>query len=86
MTTTATHAPGTFSWADLGTPDPAAAKRFYTGLFGWSFEDRPISDGEYYTIFDVGGKSVAALYTQMADQRSAGRANWAAPCSRRRST
>ena len=72
MTTTATHAPGTFSWADLGTPDPAAAKRFYTGLFGWSFEDRPISDGEYYTIFDVGGKSVAALYTQMADQRSAG--------------
>ena len=72
MSTTATHAPGTFSWADLGTPDPAAAKRFYTGLFGWSFEDRPISNGEYYTIFDVGGKSVAALYNQMADQRAAG--------------
>lgn len=72
MSTTATHAPGTFSWADLGTPDPAAAKRFYTGLFGWSFEDRPISDGEYYTIFDVGGKSVAALYNQMADQKAAG--------------
>ena len=72
MTTTATHAPGTFSWADLGTPDPAAAKRFYTRLFGWSFEDRPISDGESYTIFDVGGKSVAALYAQMADQRAAG--------------
>jgi len=72
MSTTATHAPGTFSWADLGTPDPAAAKRFYTGLFGWTFEDRPISDGEYYTIFDVGGKSVAALYNQMADQRAAG--------------
>ena len=72
MSTTATHAPGTFSWADLGTPDPAAAKRFYTGLFGWSFEDRPISDGEFYTIFDVGGKSVAALYNQMADQKAAG--------------
>jgi predicted enzyme related to lactoylglutathione lyase len=72
MTTTITHAPGTFSWADLGTPDPAAARRFYTGLFGWGFEDRPISGGEYYTIFDVGGKSVAALYSQMADQRAAG--------------
>lgn len=72
MSATAAHAPGTFSWADLGTTDPAAAKRFYTGLFGWSFEDRPISDGEYYTIFDVGGKSVAALYSQMADQRAAG--------------
>src|SRR4051795_3797697 len=72
MSTTATHAPGTFSWADLGTPDPAAAKRFYTGVFGWGFEDRPISGGEYYTIFDVGGKSVAALYSQMADQRAAG--------------
>jgi uncharacterized protein len=72
MSTTATHAPGTFSWADLGTTDPAAAKRFYTGLFGWSFEDRPISNGEFYTIFEIGGKSVAALYDQMPDQRAAG--------------
>ena len=29
-----TYAPGTFCWADLGSPDAAAAKRFYTALFG----------------------------------------------------
>jgi uncharacterized protein len=72
MSVTATHAPGTFSWADLGTPDPASAKRFYTGLFGWAFEDRPISEGEYYTILLQDGKPVAALYAQQADQRAAG--------------
>ena len=27
--------PGTLCWADLMTPDPARAKEFYTGLFGW---------------------------------------------------
>ncbi len=27
--------PGTLCWADLITPDPARAKEFYTGLFGW---------------------------------------------------
>ena len=72
MSVTATHAPGTFSWADLGTPDPSSAKRFYTGLFGWAFEDRPISGGEYYTVFLQDGKAVAALYAQQADERSAG--------------
>jgi predicted enzyme related to lactoylglutathione lyase len=72
MSVTATHAPGTFSWADLGTSDPASAKRFYTGLFGWTFEDRPISEGEYYTMLMQDGKTVAALYAQQADERSAG--------------
>ena len=72
MSVTATHAPGTFSWADLGTPDPTSAKRFYTGLFGWAFEDRPIGDGEYYTMLLQDGKTVAALYAQPADERSAG--------------
>lgn len=61
-----TYAPGTFCWADLGTPDAAAAKRFYTGLFGWSFEDRPTGPGATYTMFTVEGKSIAALYQQDA--------------------
>lgn len=26
---------GTLCWADLNTTDPAAASKFYTGLFGW---------------------------------------------------
>ena len=40
------HAPGTFSWADLATTDPDAAKTFYAGLFGWEFEDMPAGDEE----------------------------------------
>ena len=27
--------PGTFCWADLNTPEPERAKKFYEGLFGW---------------------------------------------------
>jgi len=39
MPTVTTHAPGTFCWPELSTPDPAAAKQFYTALFGWQFKD-----------------------------------------------
>ena len=64
MTVMETYAPGTFCWADLGTPDADAAKRFYTTLFGWSFEDRPMGKGVFYTMFTVAGRPVAALYPQ----------------------
>jgi hypothetical protein len=30
---------GAFSWCELMTPDPEAAKRFYGTLFGWTLED-----------------------------------------------
>jgi len=56
------HPPGAFSWADLGTSDPEAAKRFYTGLFGWEVDDRPIPDGGVYSMLVKDGKVVAALY------------------------
>jgi uncharacterized protein len=57
------HTPGTFSWADLATTDTDAAKRFYTGLFGWDYEDQPIpGDGGDYTMLRREGKDVAALF------------------------
>jgi predicted enzyme related to lactoylglutathione lyase len=56
------HAPGTFSWADLATSDPDGAKAFYVGLFGWDIEDNPVPDGSVYTMLSKGGKNVAALY------------------------
>jgi hypothetical protein len=61
-----TYAPGTFCWADLGTPDAAAAKRFYTALFGWTAEDRPMGPDAFYTMLTLEGRSVAALYQQEA--------------------
>lgn len=59
-----TYAPGTFCWADLGTPDAAAATRFYTALFGWTAEDRPTGPDAFYTMLTLDGRSVAALYQQ----------------------
>jgi len=62
------HAPGTFSWADLPTSDTDGAKAFYTGLLGWDTEDNPVPDGSVYTMLLKGGKPVAALYEAQAGQ------------------
>jgi hypothetical protein len=72
MTVTQAHAPGSFCWAEVGTSDSQDAKRFYTGLFGWSFQEQPIGENEFYTLFEVGGKQVAALYQLTPQQRSEG--------------
>ena len=34
-----------FCWVDLATTDPAAAKEFYSGLFGWEYFEYPDGDG-----------------------------------------
>ena len=72
MTVVDTYAPGRFCWVDLGTSDTADAKRFYTGLFGWTVEDRPIGNGAYYTMLFSHGRSVAALYQQDTQQQATG--------------
>ena len=56
------YAPGTFSWAELVTSDADAAKAFYTSLFGWSYDDRPIGADMIYSMAERDGKTVAALY------------------------
>jgi predicted enzyme related to lactoylglutathione lyase len=56
------HSPGTFSWIDLATTDTDGAKRFYTGLFGWDVDDRPIPGDGVYTMLLREGKAVAALF------------------------
>jgi len=44
------HAPGTFSWVDLGTTDADGAKAFYGSLLGWQFEDMPVPDAPPYSM------------------------------------
>jgi predicted enzyme related to lactoylglutathione lyase len=56
------HSPGTFSWTDLATTETEGAKRFYTGLFGWDTDDRPIPGDGVYTMLLRDGKEVAALF------------------------
>jgi len=70
--TTPQPAPGTFCWFECGTRDAAAAKRFYTGVFGWEAVDMPMpGDAGTYTLLKLGGKDVAGLY-QMAGPRFEG--------------
>jgi uncharacterized protein len=66
------YAPGTFSWTDLTTTDQEGAKAFYAGLFGWEADDRPVGDGIYYSMQQIGGKDVAAISPQPQQQRDAG--------------
>ena len=72
MGTRTQYTPGTFSWADLTTPDQAAAKEFYSGLFGWSFTDMPVEEGVAYSMASLDGATVAALAPQPEQQRQAG--------------
>jgi len=43
--------PGTFCWNELQTKDPAAAERFYTGLFGWTADSDAGAMGQTYWVF-----------------------------------
>jgi predicted enzyme related to lactoylglutathione lyase len=56
------YQPGTFSWSELVTSDAGAAKRFYTSLFGWEYDDMPIANGPPYSMAKRDGQTVAALY------------------------
>jgi uncharacterized protein len=49
-------------WVDTAQPDPEAAVSFYSGLFGWEFEDRmpPDSPGRYF-VAQLRGRDVAAV-------------------------
>jgi uncharacterized protein len=62
MTQVDKHDPGSFSWTELSTTDPAAAKAFYTSLFGWGSVDSPAGPDMVYTTLKKGDRSVGALY------------------------
>ncbi len=66
------YTPGTFSWTDLTTTDPDAAKSFYSELFGWNVIDVPAGEGMVYSMAELDGKSVAAISAQPQQQRDAG--------------
>ena len=52
--------PGKFIWADLFTANPAAATKFYSGLFSWTANVIE-QDGRSYTVFSNGKRPVAGL-------------------------
>jgi uncharacterized protein len=56
------YIPGVPCWVDTSQPDPEAAVNFYSGVFGWEFEDvmPPGSEGAYF-IARIRGGDVAAV-------------------------
>jgi hypothetical protein len=50
---------GQFTWNELVTTDEAAAKDFYTGLFGWTTE--AFGHGHGYTLFKQGSQLAGGM-------------------------
>jgi predicted enzyme related to lactoylglutathione lyase len=56
------YIPGVPCWVDSSQPEPEAAVDFYSGLFGWEFEDvMPPGSGGKYFIARLHGGEVAAV-------------------------
>jgi predicted enzyme related to lactoylglutathione lyase len=56
----AEHHVGKVIWVDLVTPDLAGSKRFYSGLFGWTFRDVHVGE-KGYAVASLDGRPVAGL-------------------------
>jgi len=48
--------PGKFTWFELATEDPVAARAFYATVFGWRFRDAPGTPTPYEIIEGKAGK------------------------------
>ena len=40
---------------EIGSPDPAASRAFYGGLFDWEIEERPQGDQPYLMVDEANG-------------------------------
>jgi uncharacterized protein len=72
MAETATAIINKPAWVDLATSDPAAARAFYTTVFGWDIEVNPDPQYGGYGIAKVRGRDAAGIGgTQAPEQPSA---------------
>jgi predicted enzyme related to lactoylglutathione lyase len=63
------YAQGTPSWVDLQTTDQEAAKTFYSGLFGWTYDDQPMPPDAVYSMAQIDQENVAAIAPQPPELR-----------------
>ncbi|CAN5389177.1 VOC family protein [soil metagenome] len=74
MTETRTYPHGVPCWVDVVTTDLDEARRFYSGLFDWTFQDAiPAEAPGSYLIATLGGLDVAALQPAEAGDQIAWR-------------
>lgn len=69
MGTRTRYGPGAFCWANLSTPDPDEAKRFYARLFGWDYDDRT---GDGFWMARRHDANVAAIYPREQEEKARG--------------
>jgi len=74
------HRPGKFIFMELSTPDVALSKRFYGGLFSWTFRDATLA-GELYAEASLNGQVVAGLVQRAPPVGQRRRPAWLAFCS-----
>jgi uncharacterized protein len=55
-------------WVDLSTTDAAAAREFYSKLFGWKIEVNPDPQYGGYGMAKVGGNQVAGISPKMSPE------------------
>src|ERR1700683_5808126 len=72
MPVRSSYAQGTPNWVDLQTTDQDAAKAFYSTLFGWVYDEQPITEGAVYSTAMIGEHSVAAIAPQSPEMAAAG--------------
>jgi len=54
--------PGQFCWVELATSDAQAAKKFYSDLFGWQYDEVPMGGDPPYNIAKLEKGQVGAIY------------------------
>lgn len=67
---------GKFIWHDLITTDLEADKRFYSGLFGWQYEQRRGPNGNMYTLAKSGEYYVAGMVMEEKPEDGADVSRW----------
>lgn len=67
---------GKFIWHDLVTTDLEAGKRFYSGLFGWTYEQRRGPNGNPYTLAKSGDRFVAGMVVEQPPKDGSDVSRW----------
>jgi uncharacterized protein len=61
--------PGAFSWNELNSRDPDAAKAFYGTVFGWEASEMEMGESGSYTIFRLAGTEEGSGIAGLLDLR-----------------
>lgn len=69
------HHPGKMVWADLVTPDLAAAEKFYGTLFGWTFRSIHAGNSDY-AVAMLDGRPLAGLLQKAVPSGSRHQSAW----------